>query len=38
MVYRVGKGDQDLLRYHDPIPEKLRGQLWTSTHIDILWD
>jgi hypothetical protein len=29
--------DQYLLQYHDPIPKKLRGQMWTSAHIDILW-
>jgi hypothetical protein len=29
--------DRYLLRHHDPIPDKLRGQLWTSNYIEILW-
>jgi hypothetical protein len=29
--------DRYLICHFDPIPDKLRGQLWTSHHIKLLW-
>jgi hypothetical protein len=29
--------DRYLTQHFDPIPEKLRGQKWTSAHIELLW-